>query len=79
MTNGPVVAAFTTYEDFKYYKRGIYRHTGGDAVGGHAVKVIGWGTENGVPYWKLQSSCTRLGRRWYFRFTTVESINELLN
>ena len=24
---------------------------GGDELGGHAVKIIGWGTEDSQPYW----------------------------
>ena len=30
---------------------GVYQHTTGNLLGGHAIKVLGWGTENGVPYW----------------------------
>lgn len=25
-------------------------------LGGHAVKIIGWGTENGSPYWLVANS-----------------------
>jgi len=42
-----VTAAFTVYEDFVTYKTGVYKHTTGKALGGHAVKIIGYGTENG--------------------------------
>ena len=42
MTNGPVEAAFTVYEDFLTYKSGVYKHTTGNALGGHAIKIIGW-------------------------------------
>ena len=40
---------------------GVYRRTPtARYTGGHAVKAIGWGVENGVPYWwvNLQSSIT---------------------
>jgi len=56
MTNGPVVAAFTVYEDFLHYKSGVYQHVSGGIAGGHAVKIIGWGTENSVPYWLVANS-----------------------
>ncbi|KIH48661.1 papain family cysteine protease [Ancylostoma duodenale] len=56
MTNGPVVASFRVYSDFNLYKGGIYIHTGGYERGGHAVKVIGWGTENGTDYWLIANS-----------------------
>ena len=38
-------------QDFSYYKSGVYRHVYGGAEGGHAVKLVGWGTENGDDYW----------------------------
>ena len=56
MKNGPVSAAFMVYEDFLAYTGGIYHHITGQAVGGHAVKLIGWGQENGVKYWLLLNS-----------------------
>jgi len=28
----------------------------GDALGGHAVKLMGWGVEGGVPYWLVANS-----------------------
>ncbi|XP_068302874.1 cathepsin B-like protease 2 [Pyrus communis] len=52
--NGPVEVAFTVYEDFAHYKSGVYKHVKGDVLGGHAVKLIGWGTTNdGEDYWLL--------------------------
>ena len=56
MTHGPVEAAFTVYNDFLAYKSGVYRHTSGSALGGHAIKVVGWGVENGVKYWLIVNS-----------------------
>ncbi|PIO71834.1 papain family cysteine protease [Teladorsagia circumcincta] len=56
MKNGPVVAGFLVYEDFAHYKSGIYKHTAGRITGGHAVKLIGWGKENGTPYWLIANS-----------------------
>ena len=35
--NGPVQTAFTVYEDFLSYHSGVYKHTTGNALGGHAV------------------------------------------
>nr|CDJ83389.1 Peptidase C1A domain containing protein [Haemonchus contortus] len=68
MKNGPVVAAFTVYADFSYYKKGIYKHTAGRARGSHAVKVIGWGEEGDVPYWIIANSWHNdWGEEGYFR------------
>ena len=30
---------------------GVYQHTTGDMLGGHAIRILGWGVENGTPYW----------------------------
>jgi len=55
-TYGTVTAAFTVYEDFLTYSSGVYQHTTGSALGGHAIKVIGWGNESGLDYWLCVNS-----------------------
>lgn len=54
--NGPVEAAFTVYADFLAYQSGVYKHTSGSALGGHAVKILGWGVEDSTPYWLVANS-----------------------
>ena len=54
--NGSVTAAFTVYEDFLTYTSGVYQHITGAAEGGHAIKCIGWGVENDLPYWLCVNS-----------------------
>ncbi|VDP40378.1 unnamed protein product [Soboliphyme baturini] len=58
--NGPVTASFIVYEDFTYYKKGVYKHMWGKYSGRHAVRVIGWGVENSngtdLPYWLITNS-----------------------
>ncbi|XP_062521044.1 cathepsin B-like [Corticium candelabrum] len=56
MTNGPVEGAFSVYADFLTYKSGVYQHTTGDMLGGHAIRILGWGVENGTPYWLVANS-----------------------
>lgn len=41
----------TVYEDFEAYTSGVYQHKTGKNLGGHAIKMVGWGVDNGVPYW----------------------------
>lgn len=38
---------------------GVYRYTRGEMEGGHAIKILGWGTENGIKYWLCANSWTR--------------------
>jgi len=58
LQNGPVEACFSVYEDFLHYKSGVYQYTSGSFLGGHCVKVIGWGVEGGLPYWLINNSWT---------------------
>ncbi|EFA09203.1 cathepsin B-like cysteine proteinase 4 [Tribolium castaneum] len=61
LRGGPVMAGFDVYEDFKLYREGVYVHTSGALLGSHAVKIIGWGTENGWAYWLVANSW---GKDW---------------
>ena len=68
MKNGPIEVTFSVYEDFLTYKSGIYQHVEGEKLGGHAVKLLGWGVENGVEYWKLANSWNETwGEDGFFR------------
>lgn len=55
-THGPIVAAMRVYEDFFDYGSGVYQHKFGDWAGNHAIKVIGYGEENGTKYWLVANS-----------------------
>lgn len=70
---GPIVVGFYVYDDFKPFfnatPKGIYtRKSGTSLLGGHGVTVMGWGEENGTPYWLVHNSW---GEAWgdegYFR------------
>ena len=56
MTNGPMQVGLTIYEDFIHYKTGIYKHETGEVLGRHAIKILGWGTDDteGL-YWIVQN------------------------
>ncbi|EER05603.1 cathepsin B, putative [Perkinsus marinus ATCC 50983] len=49
--NGPVAAMMTLYEDFRFYKSGVYVHKTGQMLAAHTLKLIGWGVESGQEYW----------------------------
>ncbi|GFO10329.1 cathepsin b [Plakobranchus ocellatus] len=68
VTYGPVEAAFTVYSDFTQYKSGVYQHTTGSVLGGHAVKLMGYGVENGTKYWLVANSWNEdWGDKGYFK------------
>eukprot|EP01018_Ginkgo_biloba_P005412 Gb_05701 [translate_table: standard] len=61
--------------DFAHYETGVYKHILGNYIGGHAVKLIGWGTTDGVDYWLLANSWnTAWGEGGYFKI--VRGANE---
>jgi len=67
-SHGPVETAFTVYADFLSYTSGVYQYTWGDELGGHAVKIIGWGSSNGVKYWIAANSWNvHFGEKGFFR------------
>eukprot|EP00666_Eupelagonemidae_sp_cell4sb_P011051 gene11051-14443_t len=49
---GPISVAFTVYADFENYDKGIYAKGGrgdsGGNLGGHAVRIVGFGTSKGA-------------------------------
>ena len=45
LVSGPVIAGMRVFDDFRYYKRGIYEHATGDEIGLHAVCIVGYDDE----------------------------------
>ncbi|TDG40849.1 hypothetical protein AWZ03_012731 [Drosophila navojoa] len=75
MTNGPVEGAFTVYEDLILYKSGVYKHVHGKELGGHAIRILGWGVwgDSKVPYWLIGNSWnTDWGDNGFFRIVRGE-------
>lgn len=70
MTNGPIQVAFMVYKSFMTYHSGIYHKHRSEKQpeGGHAVKLVGWGAENGKNYWLIANSWdTTWGEEGFFR------------
>lgn len=57
--NGPISAQFFVHQSFESYQSGVY-HSGNPLtdpmLGGHAIKILGWGVENGEDYWLVANS-----------------------
>jgi len=56
MTHGPVEAAFTVFQDFLTYRSGVYSYKTGPELGGHAIRILGWGVDGTTPYWTVANS-----------------------
>jgi len=57
--DGPVEGAFEVYSDFLQYQNGVYvKAKGASYLGGHAIKILGWGTDQktGIDYWIVANS-----------------------
>lgn len=80
-TWGPVSTGMKVYPDFYTFdpKTEIYQWNGkGPQVGGHAIELLGWGTENNKDYWIVKNSWgTDWGRGGYFRMVRGSNNCEL--
>lgn len=66
--HGPFEVAFEVFADFLTYKGGVYQRKKGRFLGGHAVKVVGYGVDNGVKYWTIANSWNEnWGEKGFFR------------
>jgi len=66
--NGPMEVAFSVYADFYSYHSGVYYHKSGGYEGGHAVKLLGYGEQNGMKYWLCANSwATTWGDGGFFK------------
>jgi cathepsin B len=75
---GPIETGFLVYLDFMNYASGIYRKNSDYLLGGHAVKVIGWGYDTATTRW-FWISANSWGMSWgengFFRFEMSHCCN----
>jgi cathepsin B len=78
---GPVSSSFVVYPDFYTFdaKNDIYEWNGvGERVGGHAVEIVGWGSQKGKDYWIIENSWgVKWGDKGYFKMVRGNNNCEL--
>lgn len=69
VTNGPITVAYTVFDDFLTYKSGIYKKSvAAQPLGGHSVKIVGYGSEGATKYWIVANSWnSEFGENGFFR------------
>jgi len=66
LQSGPLLARFDVYSDFFSYRSGVYHHTSGSYVGGHAIAIVGY--DSVERYWIVKNSWgASWGESGYFR------------
>jgi cathepsin B len=69
--NGPITGMFFVHQSLLSYKSGVYSagwFWKDPMLGGHAIKIMGYGTEDGTPYWLVANSWnTEWGDQGYFK------------
>lgn len=69
LQNGPISAAIASSSSvFQFYSKGIINSSSCGNSLNHAVVIVGYGTENGTPYWIARNSWgSNWGEAGYFR------------
>ena len=71
--HGPMAVAYQVYDDFRFYKKGVYTSTGcknGEMDVNHAVLATGFGydEESGLDFWNIKNSWgAKWGDEGYFK------------
>jgi len=76
VAHGPIAVSMAVYQDFFTYSTGVYKYGGTTGLAGyHAIKLIGYGTDAGKPYWTVANSWgTTWGEKGFFRI--ISGTNE---
>jgi cathepsin X len=56
---GPIACSVAVTKEFEAYTGGIFEDKTGAKKVDHAISVVGWGEEHGVPYWVVRNSWGR--------------------
>jgi cathepsin B len=69
-TRGPITSSFKVYEDFYAYRSGVYRSNKMYYMGGHAIRIIGYGIDSvtRVKFWLVANTWGNTwGENGFFR------------
>merc|ERR1711953_945591 len=81
--NGPITGMFFVHQSFLAYKSGVYKAGNpfsDPMLGGHAIKIMGWGTENGAPYWLVANSWNEdWGDHGFFKIDRGHNLDQIEN
>ncbi len=69
-----LVALMEVHSDFFLYESGIYHKTNladPQESGFHSVKIIGWGEEEGIPYWVMLLRAKQIFRKYLQTFDSA--------
>lgn len=53
---GPITCGVAVTEEMENYESGIFEDKTGATDIDHAISVVGFGEEDGVPYWLIRNS-----------------------
>jgi len=72
LLKGPLMTTMMVYEDFLFYKGGVYKHISGDQLGGHAITMVGY--DDSAKAWIVRNSWgEEWGEKGYFRVAYDDS------
>jgi C1A family cysteine protease len=79
--HGPITVGFQVTQEFMGYQSGVFDHRDclgkarQDGLGGHAVLVVGYGTENNKNYWLIKNSWgTEKGEDGYYKMARGKNL-----
>lgn len=77
LVNGPIVCGVNA-EPLLNYTGGIFMDQGDTGGPNHAISVVGYGTDNGVPYWSVRNSWgTYWGEDGFFRIERGKNVLQI--
>lgn len=75
LQRGPIACGILAGDDLEAYTGGIISAPKKETWGNnHAISVVGYGVENGIPFWKVRNSWGAYwGEHGFFRITRGEN------